>query len=400
MKAIRIPGRSPDRFGMNKPHIILALAFPLLVGLALTASAETLLVKSDGSGDYPTIQEAIDAASNGDLIQLENGTYTGPGNRDLSFRGKALQVASASDDPMSCIIDCEGSEAEPHRGFLFESGERAGSVLRGICITGGYTSGAWPEDAGGGICCRNSTSPSIENCILYDNRSGNGAGICCDGGSSPALHSCVIKGNIAAFYGGGIYCYDGSSPAFQDCRISGNRAGYYGGGMRSANSSPEFAECTFNANMAVYGGAGLAFSGDTGSSIYRCTIAENLTDGDGGGIYCYHSSPQLEFTLIAENQSQGIFIYGSALPSLEACDIHGNEHGDWDGILADQLGSQGNICADPQFCLDQDEDCYFIQSDSPCANGPAPGEGIGAWAVGCQDFTAEEITWSELKGLH
>ncbi len=385
---------------MNKPHIILALAFPLIVGLAITASAETIVVKSNGNGDYPTIQEAIDAASDGDVIQLENGTYKGPGNRDLSFHGKALRVASASDNPMSCIIDCEGSEADPHRGFLFESGEGSGSVLRGICITGGYTSGAWPEDAGGGIYCRNSTSPSIENCILYDNRSGNGAGICCDGGSSPALYSCTIKGNIAAFYGGGIYCYDDSSPSFQACRISGNRAGYYGGGMRSANSSPDFLECTFNANVAVYGGAGLAFSGDTSASIHRCTIAENLTGGDGGGLYCYHSSPNLEFTLIAMNQSDGIFIYGSALPTLEACDIHGNENGDWEGALADQLERDDNICADPQFCLDQDEDSYFIQSDSPCASGPAPGDGIGAWEVGCQDFTAEEITWSRLKGLH
>ncbi len=386
---------------MSKPHCTLAIAIPLVLGLASMAAAETFTLKADGSGDYPNIQAAISAAEDGDVIQLENGTYMGSGNRDISFQGKAIKLCSISNSPEYCIIDCEGSEAEPHRGFKFESGEGSGSQLQGICIVGGYTSGSWPEDAGGGIYCRNNTAPSIENCILFNNRSGNGAGICCDGGSSPALIDCVIRGNPAAFYGGGIYCYDGSSPHFERCKITRNRAGYYGGGMRSANSSPTFVECTFSLNSAVYGGAGLAFSGETNAEIYRCTVAENQTSGDGGGIYCYHSSPQLENTLITKNDSEGIYIYGSAIPVLEACDMHGNERGDWIGALADQLNRSYNICADPEFCLDQEEDSYFLQSDSPCADAPNPGnEGIGAWEVGCQDFTAEEITWSELKGLH
>jgi hypothetical protein len=385
---------------MQKSHFVFILAVPLLAGLALTATAKTYHLSADGSGELPNIQSALDVAGNGDVILLENGRYTGPGNRDIRFHGKAVTLASASGDPESCIIDCESSGAEPHRGFLFDSGEGPGSVLRGICITGGGTSGSWPEDAGGGIYCRNQSSPSIENCILRENRSGNGAGICCDGDSSPALFSCHIQDNNASFYGGGLYCHDGSAPFIQDCRISGNRAGYYGGGLRSANSSPQILESTFCNNEAVYGGAGMAFSGETPASVIRCTITKNRSSGDGGGIYCYYAAPSIENTLIAENEAEGIFTYGSSTPSLVRCDIYGNEGGDWQGSISDQLDRFSNISMDPQFCLDQIDNSFLLQSDSPCAAGAGTGEAIGAWGVGCQDFTAEEITWSRLKNLH
>ena len=52
------------------------------------------------SEDYPTIQSAINAASNGDTVLVHTGTYTGIGNRDLDFHGKAITVRSENpDDP-------------------------------------------------------------------------------------------------------------------------------------------------------------------------------------------------------------------------------------------------------------------------------------------------------------
>lgn len=115
-------------------HVITAILWILA---ALPATAATIVVGPDGSGDYPTIQEAVDAAVPGDVIELEDGTYRGDGNRDIEYRGKSVTVRSRSGDPEACIIDCEGEEFEPHRGFFFRGGEDSTAVLEGITITNG-----------------------------------------------------------------------------------------------------------------------------------------------------------------------------------------------------------------------------------------------------------------------
>jgi hypothetical protein len=59
----------------------------LAVVLLPAAGATTYVVHPDGTGDSPTIQAAIDASSDGDVVELTNGTFTGDGNRDLVGTG-------------------------------------------------------------------------------------------------------------------------------------------------------------------------------------------------------------------------------------------------------------------------------------------------------------------------
>ena len=70
----------------------------LLAGMTLllisVAAAETYVVKPDGTGDFPTIQAAIDAAYHGDVIELTDGVFTGDGNRDLWNRDRYLVFRS------------------------------------------------------------------------------------------------------------------------------------------------------------------------------------------------------------------------------------------------------------------------------------------------------------------
>jgi hypothetical protein len=108
---------------------------------AIPAAATTYVIRPDGTADFPTIQAAIDAATDGDVIELTDGTFTGEGNRDIDYLGRAITIRSQSGNPEACAIDCEGSETEPHRGFYFHSGEGLDSILDGVTITHGYAPG-------------------------------------------------------------------------------------------------------------------------------------------------------------------------------------------------------------------------------------------------------------------
>jgi hypothetical protein len=113
------------------------LSISLLLFCAATFGA-TYLVKPDGTGDFPTIQAAVDAAGKGDTILLANGTFKGGGNRNVDFKGKAITVRSQSGCALDCIIDPEGVYALPGlRAFDFKTDEGPDSVVRDITIRNG-----------------------------------------------------------------------------------------------------------------------------------------------------------------------------------------------------------------------------------------------------------------------
>ena len=133
----------------------------LAVGMVLAQSIEgrTLRVPSQ----YSTIQAGINAAVNGDTVLVADGTYTGEGNKNLDFGGRAIVVMSEN-GPDSCVIDCERAG----RGFYFHSNETRNSVVQGFTIIHGYVSSTpLPSYFGGGIYCGNS-SPTIARCYILE----------------------------------------------------------------------------------------------------------------------------------------------------------------------------------------------------------------------------------------
>ncbi len=106
-------------------HMIIVAG--LILFLSVPAHGTIYLIRPDGTGDFPNIQAAIDAVVDGDIIALAEGTFMGPGNRDLNYLGKAITVMSQGGAPDACIIDCQGYPGVPRRGFSFCSGEGAGS---------------------------------------------------------------------------------------------------------------------------------------------------------------------------------------------------------------------------------------------------------------------------------
>ena len=111
---------------------ILSFIFLLLV---IQCQAEIITVDDDGPADFNNIQAAISESYSGDVIEVQPGIYTGLGNRNIDYGGKAITVRSTN-GPDDCIIDCASDPNNFYRGFYFHTNEGANSVLDGFKITG------------------------------------------------------------------------------------------------------------------------------------------------------------------------------------------------------------------------------------------------------------------------
>jgi predicted outer membrane repeat protein len=382
------------------------------------ALATTYVVKPDGTGDYPTIQAAIDAAVDGDTIELTDGTFTGEGNRDIDYLGKVITVESQSGTPGDCIIDCEGSG----RGFHFHSGEDPAARLADVTVKNGhaevggrlYCHESSPTisgclllqnhaEIGSGILCYES-SPVISGCILLQNQASNWGGGYCGYYSSPTIENCAFQDNSSPTdVGGGMFCAGPSSPTMVGCVFSGNSADYKGGAIALHDGcAGTFLNCTFISNSAQYGG-GIFCSWNSHSAIANCTFYGNSAEG-GSGLYCFYDSDAVvEQSIFAFSIEGNAVQLQDASAALACCDIYGNAGGDWVGGIEDQHGVNGNISEDPLFCDPENGD-LTLHVHSPCAPFSPPNEEcglIGAWPVACGGPTVvESTTWGRIKAAY
>ncbi len=169
---------------------LLALPCALAI-LAANGSAATYIVRPDGTGDYPTIQAAVDNALAGDEILLADGVFRGDGNRDI-FCGTPVTIRSLHGDPTACVIDCEGSAEEHHQAFLLVD-----TALIGVTVTHGY------NGQGGAIALRQG-SPVI-GCIFVENHSPNEGGAIYADGYSMEISECTFIRNSARYLGGAAF---------------------------------------------------------------------------------------------------------------------------------------------------------------------------------------------------
>jgi len=376
----------------------------------------------DGTPEHPfdAIQEAIDAASEGDEIILADGRYSGVGNLDISFLGKAITVRSAN-GPESCVVDC----AEAGRGFSFHALETRDSVLEGVTLR---RCAATADDAqGGGIRCINS-SPTIRNCVVTESFAQGffsaGGGVYCLS-ADPAFLGCRIQGNRSSglFSNGGAIYLDFSDAVLADCVISDNRAGFAGGGVVcERNSRPTFLRTTISDNMAQFGG-GMIIQSASQPLLHACVIRGNMADST-AGIQVDSSDPVIRDSLIVGNVSfkatrGGLDTGSNSNTIVTNCTIAGNSTGmscndpasevqisnsiffgnGMDLIdcvpsysligVGDHKIGEGNITGDPLF---DSEDDYHLQAASPCVN---QGDSMFEPDIGYGDFDGH---WRVLCG--
>lgn len=353
--------------GTNLKTWIVMSVFLLGMGCA-TAAGRTIYVDDDEPADFNNIQEAINDANNADTVIVADGVYTGLGNRDIDFLDKAITVRSEN-GPENCIIDCNGTEAEPHRGFYFHNGEDSNSVLHGFTIANGYAS------YGGGIKCSESSSPTINNCIITDNSAENdGGGIYC-WQSSPTLTNCTFSRNSAptvhilvdegeSSRGGAMCNYENGSPTLIHCVFSNNLAAIGGGGIFNyLESNPILTDCIFSNNSVEFGGAILNYLSNP--TLTNCTFSGNFADWGSGMINLRSSSLVLTNCILwdggdeIQNRDSAVTI------------TYSNVQGGWIG--------DGNINEDPLFADAEDGD-YHLKSQA------------GQWDPNSQSWVQDEVT--------
>ena len=178
------------------------------LSLAFIGSSATIAATINVPGDYPTIQEAINASSDGDTIQLVQGVYT----ENINTNGTSITIQGTVVDGSPETIVQRLTDGQPV--FVISGGN---PTLRGLQIL------PFPGTSGTGISITGG-SPTIDNCYISGHTS---SGISCVW-SNPHITNCTISAN-SAVSGGGIYCR-GSESTISGCTITGNTA-HVGGGI-------------------------------------------------------------------------------------------------------------------------------------------------------------------------
>ncbi|UCC79244.1 MAG: carboxypeptidase regulatory-like domain-containing protein [Candidatus Zixiibacteriota bacterium] len=318
--------------------------------------------------DHPTIQAGINASYDGDTVLVADGVYTGIGNRDIYFYGKEITMASVN-GPDYTIIDCQGDQWNPHKGFLFITEGRS-TVLDGFTIRNGSTGPYCLEFSGGGIYCEG--SPTIKNCRFIENIN--------------RQNSCLYSG------GGALFCFLGS-PLIVNCVFDNNDSDDFGGAVSSVDALPVFNNCLFSGNSAIQGSA--IHSDNSYVFLIDCTFADN--SGDSGAVFSSGSS-HIEMTnsTLAYNMSSNTAIIqltmsdilnavNSILWNVSSPEIDADSTSNIAVTFSDIMGvwpGVGNIDCDPIFCDPESRD-FSLSAISCCAGSGFNGNNMGSSAIGC-----------------
>jgi hypothetical protein len=378
---------------MTREHLHgeIILAGVLLAVAGGAASAEVWNVYPDSAGDAPTIQAAVDAAAEGDVIRLWPGDYV----ENVAVTRKSLTFEAAQGEKTAYIRSGELTIfhcASAHITNLSFSGpyERDGLIILGegrvelqSCE---YT--YYPRSA-------KIRSPDvlIESCTFRDNE------------SSASLGRAGLE-----IWGEHVEIID--STFLNNRGMADRSGGALGAYAATTNGEISCTGCLFAYNEGPDGGAAL-LSGLVEFS--HNTVIFNRSQ-DGAAVIRASSGSEIHENLFAWNDSYGLYM--SDLGGDDGrCWCNGfwendgvpgwmsNDEGQWWGLCLGPGPRYDSILADPLFCAPEQGDYHLGEGSPMILDGwPPDAEScettLGAFGVGCALQPTLPITWGRLKSLY
>ncbi len=309
----------------NFSTIMLLLCFTAFV------SAATINVPVD----YATIQQAINASSNGDLILVDDNTYNISSTITIT---KGVTVRSVN-GPATTIVDGSGINI----CFVLN---HLDAVVDGFTIQNAFNTSIH----GGGARIDAGT---IQNCIIQDNEARDGGGVAIQDDDG-YVFNCIIRRNTAK-YGGGIRLLNGGE--VRNCLITENTTTYIGGGINIWSSG----------------------------SVYNCTVTKNTAPSGGGSGIRLRGTSTIKNNIFYYNHNDENFV------------INSGTHIFYHNCTASPLPSGvGNITTVPAFTdLTPGSEDYHLLTGSGCIDA---GYNLG-WMTGTYDLDGFDRIYNSIVDM-
>ena len=328
-------------------------------GLATSAVVQVVIHCVDAAGTNPVapyldwstaatnIQDAITAASVGEIVLATNGVYaTGGKSMDGVITNrvsldKAILLQSVNGAKATIIQGAWDPTATNGPGAIRCAWLTNKAILGGFTLYGGATRAIvnGSDLSGGGVI--GSTNAVVSNCTLSNNAAATGGG----GGYGLTLINCLLLNNrVLGIPGNGVTSMGGGADfcSLQNCTVRGNYAPYGGGTAYGVLK-----------NCAVVGNsAGQEAGGAYYGTLVNCTVMRNqslsTTYDFGGGAY----SASLQNCIVYANQEA---VSSGTASNYYNCTFSYS-------CSSPLPAGSGNIGADPQLLSDG----IHLAPNSPC----------------------------------